>query len=72
MPKSGTAVQLYDANGTYAQKWIAIEEEAGIRLVSALDENLVLDVVNGKSAQGTRLRYGQTMVHRLRDGRFEP
>ena len=53
MPK---AVQLYDANGTYAQKWIAIEEEAGIRLVSALDENLVLDVVNGKSAQGTRLQ----------------
>ncbi len=54
--KSGTNVQQYVWNGSRAQKWIAINENNGIKLVSALDESLVLDLFNAQTNDCTNIQ----------------
>lgn len=45
---SGTNVQQWTSNGSYAQKWIVVPiEKESFRIVSALDEHLVLDLCGG-------------------------
>lgn len=54
---SGSAVQFYKSNGSYAQRWIAVANADGsIKLVSALKKNLVLDCTGGSTASGTKLQ----------------
>ena len=51
-PAAGTAVTLSSSSGSWAQKWVAVDEGGGFVLASALDRDLVLDATES----GMRLR----------------
>ncbi|WP_276927655.1 RICIN domain-containing protein, partial [Faecalibaculum rodentium] len=40
----GSNIRLFDWNGSKAQLWIAVQTNDGVKLVSALDKNLVMDL----------------------------
>ncbi|WP_217947051.1 RICIN domain-containing protein [Faecalibaculum rodentium] len=53
--QDGTNIQLYDWNGSKAQLWIAVNANDGIKLVSALDKNLVMDLYGAVTANGNNI-----------------
>lgn len=53
--QNGTNIQLYDWNGSKAQLWIAVNTNDGIKLVSALDKNLVMDLYGAVTANGNNI-----------------
>ncbi|KFI71939.1 1,4-beta-N-acetylmuramidase [Bifidobacterium minimum] len=53
----GTTMNQYEANGSYAQKWIAVKDSNGtLTLHSALKSGLVLDVSGAATADGTSVQ----------------
>ena len=77
--KNGTAICLWNENLASTQQWEVICDETGYLTFLNKKSGKVLDVSGGNAKSGTAVqrrerdsRYGQTMVHRLRDGRFEP
>ena len=52
----GTNAQQYSCNDSFAQKWIAISTDTGIKLVSGLSPSLVLDVYAGLNAGNTNVQ----------------
>lgn len=53
--QDGTNIQLYDWNGSKAQLWIAVNTNEGIKLVSALDKNLVMDLYAAQTVNGNNI-----------------
>lgn len=62
-------ILLEKSNDSYAQKWIAKRKGAYYQIISAIDENLVLDVQGGKAENGACLQVsknsnaGSTLFH---------
>ncbi|WP_297053862.1 RICIN domain-containing protein [uncultured Dubosiella sp.] len=54
--KPNTNVQQFQWNGSESQLWIAVSTNTGIKLISALDKNLVLDLNNGYTSNGTNVK----------------
>ena len=55
--KSGTNVWQHESNGTTAQKWIIKKNsDSTYSIISALDDNLQLDVTNSNTSNGTNVR----------------
>ncbi len=54
--KPNTNVQQYQWGGGRNQLWIAVSTNTGIKLISALDKNLVLDLNNGYTSNGTNVK----------------
>ncbi|PLS25784.1 RICIN domain-containing protein [Bifidobacterium imperatoris] len=53
---AGTNVQQWSSAGAWAQKWIAVPDSDGmVRLVSGLDERVVLDADAARTANGTNV-----------------
>lgn len=55
---SGTDLQLYQNNGTNAQKWIIKEEEGYFSLISSLD-HMYADIESGNIKKGTSIQIYQ-------------
>lgn len=53
--QNGTNIQLYDWNGSKAQLWIAVSTNEGIKLVSAIDKDLVMDLAGAQTNNGTNI-----------------
>ena len=53
---SGARLQLWTPNGSWAQKWVAVRDGSGIRLVSALSDSLSVDLPGASTADGSRLQ----------------
>lgn len=53
---AGANVQQYAANGTRAQKWIAIKNGDSIKLLSAVAEDRALDVLGGSTSDGANVQ----------------
>ena len=56
---NGTDTQLYQSNGSNAQKWIIREEEGYYSLISALD-HMYVDIEDGNIKSGTSIQIYQT------------
>lgn len=56
----GTKVQMYDRNGTDAQRWVLLPKESVVNgtyvIRSAMDPNMVIDVANAGTADGTNVQ----------------
>ena len=50
-----TNVQQYESNDSMAQKWIAVKNENGFVLVSALNPNYVLDLFSSRTVNGNNI-----------------
>ena len=50
---NGAAVQQYDSNGSWAQKWIAVRSGSGYVLVSGMHDGKRLDARGGRTSNGT-------------------
>lgn len=67
-----TNVQQYESNKTRAQKWIAVKStDGGIKLISALDENMCLDVSGGIVSLGQNVQIYNSNDTLAQSWRFE-
>lgn len=71
---AGANVQQYEPNGSWAQKWIAVPVQGSdrVRLVSALNPQLVLDVSAGSSTDGANVQVYSNNGSNAQQWNFEP
>ena len=53
-------ISQYDSNNTYAQKWIIIKDGDGFKIVSALNDNYVLDLSGGNVKNTSNIQLYKT------------
>ena len=53
---AGANIQQYEWNASKAQLWVAVSSVDGVKLVSALDQNLVIDLYGGNTSNGSNIQ----------------
>lgn len=56
---NGTNVQVYNANGSNAQKWYIVQNTYGFSLAPKNCPSSVLDIYNGETTDGTNIHQHQ-------------